>query len=72
MEIIALMFIQSLKKEKVSLDRQRVEYDCLTFLHSLIPGKVPQPYCIDTSHNISKYSFEGNPGGRLGSNYVQK
>ena len=42
--------------EKVPMERQQLEFDCLKLLHSIQPGSVPEAYCLDRNHNASMYN----------------
>ena len=45
--------LQSFPGEKVSLERQELEYNCLKLMQSIRPGSAPVPYCFDKKHHIS-------------------
>ena len=40
--------------DDVTLERQITEYECLKLFNSIVPGSVPEPYCLDINTHISK------------------
>ena len=51
---LCLIIPQGISTDRITLDRQVLEYNCLGLMESIIPGSAPKPYCLDRTHNISK------------------
>ena len=54
--------------DDVTLERQITEYECLKLFNSIVPGSVPEPYCLDINTHISKnlrHSNQRNPATRV-------
>ena len=41
-------------EEKISIERQLLEFNALKLMNSIQPGSAPEPYCLDTKHNMSE------------------